>query len=465
MGGGFCREKIYAYNLTTQARDGAKEFNTLKAAGNVIPSGLWSDGTTMWVADFHEDKIYAYNLATKAYDETKDFNTLSAAKNNAPEGIWSDDTTMWVVDLDDVKLYAYNLMTKARDTTKDFNTLSAAGNDRPIGLWSDGITMWVADDDDAKLYAYNLATKARDASKDLNTLKAARNNFPKGIWSDGTTMWVTDFHDKKLYAYRPAPDLVSSILLVPLPSTFSSDMSISLTLNATVTNGGIKDASAATTLRYYSSTDPTIEPAADMEIHTEPVTTLATGAEVTYSLNIPTPTTAGDYYYAVCVDTLVMGEFFTSNNCSEVKRVHIYTPLEEVQRTDFNTLSAAGNNHSFGLWSDGTTMWAVDFDDDKLYAYNLATKALDAAKDINTLDAAGNNNPRGLWSDGTTMWVGIMLMTSSMPITWLPRCATRLRTLTRSSMQGTISLPVSGQTAPPCGWRMIMITSSMPTTW
>ena len=44
------------------------DFNTLKAAGNTFPSGLWSDGTTMWVADYYDEKIYAYNLSTKARD-------------------------------------------------------------------------------------------------------------------------------------------------------------------------------------------------------------------------------------------------------------------------------------------------------------------------------------------------------------------------------------------------------------
>ena len=91
----------------------------------------------MWVADRHwyNSKIYAYNLLTKARDSSKDFNTLSAAENTYPTGIWSDGTTLWVADNIDDKIYAYNLATKARDISKDFNTLSAAGNTSPIALW------------------------------------------------------------------------------------------------------------------------------------------------------------------------------------------------------------------------------------------------------------------------------------------------------------------------------------------
>ena len=194
-------DKIYAYNLSTKARDSAKDFNTLAAAGNEGPAGIWSDNTTMWVADYSDDKIYAYNLSTKARDSAKDFNTLAAAGNEGPAGIWSDNTTMWVADYSDEKIYAYNLSTKARDSAKDFNTLAAAGNEGPEGIWSDNTTMWVADYSDDKIYAYNLSTKARDFGKDFNTLDPAGNEGPAGIWSDGTTMWVADYSDDKIYAY------------------------------------------------------------------------------------------------------------------------------------------------------------------------------------------------------------------------------------------------------------------------
>ena len=193
--------KVYAYNLSTKARDSAKDFNTLDAAGNEDPAGIWSDKTTMWVADYSDDKIYAYNLSTKARDSGKDFNTLDAAGNEDPAGIWSDKTTMWVADYSDEKIYAYNLSTKARDFGKDFNTLEDAENEGPEGIWSDGTTMWVADYSDEKIYAYNLSAKARDFGKDFNTLDAAGNEGPAGIWSDGTTMWVADYSDDKIYAY------------------------------------------------------------------------------------------------------------------------------------------------------------------------------------------------------------------------------------------------------------------------
>ena len=194
-------EEIYAYDLASRARVPSKEFNTLEAAGNTWPSGIWSDGTTMWVADRLDEEIYAYDMASKARVPDKEFNTLEAAGNTWPSGIWSDGTTMWVADSYTDKIYAYDMASKVRVPSSDFDTLRASRNTRPDGIWSDGTTVWVADWYMEKIYAYDMASKARVPGKEFNTLEAAGNWGPQGIWSDGTTMWVVDVEDGKIYAY------------------------------------------------------------------------------------------------------------------------------------------------------------------------------------------------------------------------------------------------------------------------
>ena len=206
--------KIFAYDLSTKARDESKDFNTLSVrgsgtvSGNSYPTGIWSDGTTMWVADGADAKIYAYNLSTKARDAAKDFDTLSAAGNNSPRGIWSDGETMWVVDHTnhDDKVFAYDLATKERDASKEIDTLRSDGNRRAFGIWSDGTTVWVGDSLFLKLYAYDLATKSRDTSQDFSALHPTLDYVTLGIWSDGATMWVTDLSDRKIYSYNMPAD-------------------------------------------------------------------------------------------------------------------------------------------------------------------------------------------------------------------------------------------------------------------
>ena len=179
-----------------QSRDSGSDF-TLDAA-NDYPTGIWSDGTTMWVADFEDHKLYAYRMSDRSRDSGKDF-TLDA-DNGSPVGIWSDGTTMWTSDFTDGKLYAYRMSDRSRDSGKDFNTLSAAGNKFPEGIWSDGTTMWVADTGNDTVFAYDLSTRAWDFDKDITL--APGHDSPMGVWSNGSTMWVSDWRDAKLYAYR-----------------------------------------------------------------------------------------------------------------------------------------------------------------------------------------------------------------------------------------------------------------------
>ena len=184
-------------------------FNTLEAAGNDRPHGIWSDGTTMWVVhspnyqdadDTSSAKIYAYNLATKARDSTKDFDTLDAAGNDHPRDLWSDGSTMWVTDHDDDKTYAYNMDTKARTPGEDFSTASNGGAN---GIWSDGTIIWVANRDFRNIDAYGSVSKLHQPDDDFNSdpLFFAGVRVIHGIWSDGTTMFVTDWHKKKIFAF------------------------------------------------------------------------------------------------------------------------------------------------------------------------------------------------------------------------------------------------------------------------
>ena len=194
-------DKVYAYNMDG-TRDSGKDIDVSN-----YPNGIWSDGTTLWVADSAADKLLAYTLLTGLANSGEDFDTLNAAGNDNPRGLFSDGMTMWVSDDDDKKIYAYKMSDKSRDSPKDFDTLDAAGNDAPFGLWSDGTTMWVTDRDDNKIYAYKMSDKSRDSPKDFATLDdadndAADNNDPRGLWSDGSVLWTADSEDDKLYAYN-----------------------------------------------------------------------------------------------------------------------------------------------------------------------------------------------------------------------------------------------------------------------
>ena len=87
----------------------------------------------------------------------------------------------------------------------------------------------------------------------------------------------------------------------------------SFTLTATVTNAG-NAASAATTLRYYRSTDATIT-TSDTQVGTDAVDELAASGMSAESIALTAPSTSGAYYYGACVDA-VPEESDVANNCS-----------------------------------------------------------------------------------------------------------------------------------------------------
>ena len=169
-----------------------------------------------------------------------------------------------------------------------------------------------------------------------------------------------------------------------------------ITLTAIVRNIGIKMADS-TVLRWYRSTDSTLA------LTTDNVRSLEGATSLTISNTITVSSNSGTYTYYACVDSLT-NEYDPNNNCSSAVRILVSTH-PHLPRSDFTTLSTAGNRYPHGIWSDGTTLWVVDERDAKLFAYDLATKARVPAQDFTTLAVAGNMDPSGIWSDGTTLWV------------------------------------------------------------
>ena len=363
--------------MSNKTRDASKDFNTLGAAGNDEPTGITSDGVTMWTANPNDDKVYSYNMpgstdatlsaltvsprgiigfasdrasyevgvaspvmqATITATATESNATISYGATGRQVDLSTGQNTVTVTvtarDGTTTQTYTVNINRGVTDpygwkAGEDLDGLIAARNYSPRDIWSNGQTMWVVDSGEDKLYAYRTSDKARDDSQDFDTLDAAGNDQPRGIWSDGTTMWVTDSNDDEIYAYR------------------MSDKT--------------RDAS-----KDFDTLDSENQ--------------IATG---------------------IWSDGATMWVADDHRN-----RIFAYQVSDKIRddSKDFATLSAAGNTSPAGIWSDGTTMWVADYVDDKLYAYRMSDKTHDSSKDFGTLAAAGNSDATGIWSDNTTMWV------------------------------------------------------------
>ena len=153
--------ELYAYKMSDTTSDSTKDI-TLDS-GNGEPRGMWCDATTVYVANdgaTSANKVFAYTISTGAHDSSKDFEQLyvstdTAAENaETPRGVWSNGTTMFVADSDDDNVFAYKHSDESQDSGKNLALSSA--NDNPSGMWFDGRILWVVDDSDDIIYPYDL---------------------------------------------------------------------------------------------------------------------------------------------------------------------------------------------------------------------------------------------------------------------------------------------------------------------
>ena len=211
-------DAVYAYDLVTGERVEDREFELDET--NRAPRGVASDGVTMWIADSGQ-RHASSPTTSRAANAGRSGGRARHRDNADPRGIWSDGVTMWVLDGGKNALFGYDLESGELIAEHALDS----GNDDPRGLWSDGVTVWVSDHGAKRLFAYRLparpeAPAAEDAERqdlervideEFKDLPKASNNSPRGIWSDGDVMYVADASDAKVYSYN-LPDAIDARL-------------------------------------------------------------------------------------------------------------------------------------------------------------------------------------------------------------------------------------------------------------
>ena len=203
-------DSVGAYKLA----DGQRAATVALADGNTAARGVWSNGDTLWVADGGADRVFAYSIDSGARQEAREF--ALADGNTAARGVWSNGDTLWVADAAGA-LFAYRL---ADGSPLGRHALDSA-NRTPHGLWSNGGSVWVADHEQARLFAYELPISPAGTTRLLHTpdddfaaLSAVGNGSPRGLWSDGTVMYVADAADDRVYSYNmPAGTRLEALTL------------------------------------------------------------------------------------------------------------------------------------------------------------------------------------------------------------------------------------------------------------
>ncbi len=140
------------------------------------------------------------------------------------------------------------------------------------------------------------------------------------------------------------PDLVVENPSVSDDAVFTAE---SFSLSAAVRNQGSRT-SAATTLRYYRSSDATIG-TGDTLVGTDSVRGLAASETVAESVDVTAPTSGGIYHYGACAAS-VHGEQNTANNCSSAVAVAVTVlTVPKVTGIVFSSSAAAGQSNTYKL--------------------------------------------------------------------------------------------------------------------
>ena len=334
------RHKIQRSNL-----DGS-DVEDLVTSGLVGPSGIALDvaGGKMYWTEFFigTAKIQRSNL------DGSDVEDLVTSGLKVPGGIALDvaDGKMYWVDSGTEKIQRSNL---DGSSVEDIVT-TGLSNPRGIALDVAGGMMYWTDSGTDKIQRSNL-----DGS-DVEDLVSTGLIAPKGIALDvaGGMMYWTDYDEVRRAQVggrhkiqrsnldgSDVETLVTSGLASPsgialalrVPAVDGTDLVVrtsvddntlttgqSFTLSATVRNQGNASA-AATTLRYYRSSNATIS-TNDTEVGTDAVSSLSAGGTSAESISLNAPSDAGTYYYGACVDN-VSGESNADNNCSSGARVTV----------------------------------------------------------------------------------------------------------------------------------------------
>ena len=311
-GGAAIRKDVHGYAVSGE-RNAELDFDL--DADNGDPERLaYADGM-LHVIDEEDGKVYAYHTnGGRAMGRDFDLDP----EHVDPDGLTYADGMFYVVD---ERVYPDRILVYTaaggRAPEADFDLHDDNGGS--VGIAHANGRLFVVDAFDLKVFGY---TTAGERVPGLDFALDADNQSPCGIAYGDGSFYVCNRHGGIfVYTFETGSAVRAPDLAVNVPATDRRVVpGAGFTIRATVSNQG-DDTAAATELRYYRSTDRTID-ADDADIGSAAVAGLAAAAASEYPLETVAPGESGIYYYGACVDA-VDGERATANNCSAGMRIEV----------------------------------------------------------------------------------------------------------------------------------------------
>ena len=192
---GFTNKKIYQYVLTTAFDVSTASYSqkTVPAPSlETSPQGMAfnNDGTKMYLVGFTDDAVYQWTMGGAFSLKTVEYSGDSfsvASQDTSPQGLVfnNDGTKMYIIGMSNDKIFQYSLSTAfdvstASYANKSFSVVSQDNGPRSLAFNTDGSKMYIIGTGNDTVFQYSLST-----AFDVSTASYASKSF--SVTSQETT--------------------------------------------------------------------------------------------------------------------------------------------------------------------------------------------------------------------------------------------------------------------------------------
>ncbi|MBI2944298.1 MAG: hypothetical protein HYY25_08860, partial [Candidatus Wallbacteria bacterium] len=209
------------------------------------PSAVCSVGTRVFVADASNNRVLIWNSIPTSNQQVPDVvlgqprfgsgtrnypgDTPSASTLNYPSGVFSDGTRLFVTDTGNNRVLIWNSIPTTNQAaadvvvgqanfTADNGGTSASTLSEPAGVFSDGTRLFVADEGNSRVLIWTSIPTANQAAANVvlgqpdfttsnwyTTASDKRLQAPRGVSSDGTRLFVADTYFNRVLIWNSIP--------------------------------------------------------------------------------------------------------------------------------------------------------------------------------------------------------------------------------------------------------------------
>ena len=418
-------KKLYAFDLETGDRDSSKDSPTLDRvqSGN----GMWSDGETLWLVDSHHDEVLSYVMPVSDNDDLRTITVddheiaVSDYDQNAYRHGVSSTTTQVTVGGEVRQLKAAVSVTSPSDADD-----SAEGHQVDLSANSTEVTIRVtAHNGDTRDFTLTIL-KGLPGKPTITMLDPGVRTMDV-TWSapsDTGTGAITSYDIR-----HQTGDTVTVVSSAWTSGTLTAQLT-GLQVNQAyqvqvraVNSVGAGPWSSAMTASTVGSTDATLSSLTVSPVDitdfdpddtsytvrlANTVTQVTIQAETNHSeASIRIGGTSVDSGASHAVTTDVGRKIVTirvrAEDATTTKDYRVSLERESTAPGGWNVLKDLEDvKIDRGIWSDGTTLWGVNHNPNRIVAFNLATGEEDTEKGF---PLTGVSSPQGLVGHGGTLWV------------------------------------------------------------